>query len=108
MVEVGGNWPVVPVTVWYETADGTAKVAGNDYVAARGSVVIMPGFNSGDPSRAAIPLTIVGDTTYERKPDGTDEWFKLRIVRVEADAGALTTVLADTARIYISDDDTPP
>jgi N,N-dimethylformamidase beta subunit-like protein/uncharacterized protein DUF4082/Big-like domain-containing protein/Calx-beta domain-containing protein/purple acid phosphatase-like protein len=47
------------VTVNYATANGTAT-AGADYVAASGTLTFAPGETS-----VLIPLTIVGDTTYE-------------------------------------------
>ena len=54
----------VPVTVNYQTADGTATLANNDYQAASGSIVIPAGETSG-----TITVNAVGDTQGE--PDET-------------------------------------
>ena len=53
------------VTVSYATADGTATIAGGDYVAASGFVTFAPGETS-----KPIVVSIVGDTTPE-----SDETF---------------------------------
>jgi hypothetical protein len=50
----------LPVTVNYQTADGTATTADNDYVAANSSIVIPAGSTSG-----TIPITVNGDTNCE-------------------------------------------
>jgi len=50
----------LPVTVNYQTADGTATVANNDYQPATSSIIIAPGSPSG-----TITVNVVGDTTVE-------------------------------------------
>jgi hypothetical protein len=54
----------LPVTVNYQTADGTATVANNDYQSATGSIVIPAGLTSG-----TITVNATGDTAPE--PDET-------------------------------------
>ncbi len=49
----------LPVTVNYQTSDGTAT-AGSDYQAATSSIIIAPGATSGP-----ITVNVVGDTTVE-------------------------------------------
>jgi len=49
-----------PVTVNYQTSDGTATVADNDYQAASNSIVIPAGTPSG-----TITVNVVGDATVE-------------------------------------------
>ncbi|MGE5179757.1 MAG: Calx-beta domain-containing protein [Bacteroidota bacterium] len=48
------------VTVQYQTSDGTATVANNDYQAASGSITILAGSTSG-----VITVNVVGDTNVE-------------------------------------------
>jgi hypothetical protein len=50
----------LPVTVNYQTADGSATVADNDYQAAASSIVIAPGSSSG-----TITVNVVGDANCE-------------------------------------------
>ncbi|MEH3139289.1 MAG: cellulase family glycosylhydrolase [Mycobacterium kyogaense] len=88
------------VTVGYTvsgyTGTGYRATAGTDFVAATGSVVFAPGQTS-----ATIPITVVGDTTYE--PD--------EIVRVELTSavGALIVRTAGSllgqTNAVIADDD---
>jgi Zn-dependent metalloprotease len=59
-----------PVTVTYDTADGTARVANNDYAPKSGSVVIQPG-----QIAAEVAATVVGDRITER-----DERFSVRLL----------------------------
>jgi hypothetical protein len=49
-----------PVTVNYQTADGSATVANNDYQPATSFITIPAGSTSG-----VIPINVVGDTTVE-------------------------------------------
>ncbi len=49
-----------PVSVNYATADGTATVADNDYVATAGTLVFSPGETS-----KLVSVTVVGDDTPE-------------------------------------------
>jgi hypothetical protein len=50
----------LPVTVDFATADGTATVANNDYVAASGTVTFPPGTTS-----QTVQVTVNGDATLE-------------------------------------------
>lgn len=50
----------VPVTVSYSTADGTATLANQDYVAASGVVTFAPGETS-----KTVAVTVTGDTATE-------------------------------------------
>ncbi len=59
-----------PVTVSYATADQSATVAGNDYVAASGSV----SFGTDLPTSRTISIQVVGDTTVE-----SDEAFHVNL-----------------------------
>jgi hypothetical protein len=49
------------VTVNYATADGTAKVSGNDYLPRSGALTFAPG-----ETRKTISVPIIGDTFKER------------------------------------------
>jgi len=57
------------VTVNYATADGTATLADNDYVAAIGTLTFSPGVTS-----KVVPVTIIGDTKVE-----ADETFTVNL-----------------------------
>src|SRR5262249_27538791 len=59
----------LPVTVYYQTEDGTATVANNDYQPVSGSPVIP----AGTPG-APITLDVMGDTQHE-----PDETFSVRL-----------------------------
>ena len=59
----------LPVTVSYQTSDGSATVADNDYQAASGSITILAGSTSG-----TITVNAVGDTHVE-----PDETFSLAL-----------------------------
>ena len=50
-----------PVTVAYATADGTATVAGGDYLATSGVLTFLPA----GPLSQTIPVDVVGDLTVE-------------------------------------------
>jgi CSLREA domain-containing protein len=65
------------VTAEYETADGTA-VAGADYVAARGTLLLPPGVTS-----QTIDVAIFGDTEIE-----SDETFRLVLRAVTGAVGS--------------------
>jgi hypothetical protein len=78
---------LVPVTVSYNTSDGTAT-AGRDYISRSGSVTFLPG-----ETEKSVRITVLGDTLYEG-----DETFFLR-----TSAGG-----EDGHRITITDDDPAP
>jgi photosystem II stability/assembly factor-like uncharacterized protein len=59
-VTLSGPTTTFPVTVKYKTADGTAKVADGDYVAASGTLTIPAGSNSG-----TIAVTVNPTSTPE-------------------------------------------
>jgi large repetitive protein len=80
------------VTVDYVTSNGTAS-AGSDYTAASGTLTIPAGQASG-----SIPVTVIGDKTYE-----PNETFTLTLSNP---VGA--TVVADTAVGTIMNDDKIP
>ncbi len=48
-------------SVEFNTVDGTATVANNDYVARSGTIT----FSSNSPSLQTVPITVIGDTTFE-------------------------------------------
>jgi hypothetical protein len=54
------NPPPLPMTVNYQTSDGTATVADNDYQSATGTLAVPPGIPSG-----LITINVIGDTTVE-------------------------------------------
>jgi hypothetical protein len=81
----------LPVTVDYQTADGTATVGDNDYQAAAGSIVIPPGATSG-----TITVNVVGDTKVE-----ADETFGLSLI--SATHGVLGSPSVSTATIRNDD-----
>lgn len=78
----------VPVTVDYTTVDGTA-VAGTDYIAASGTVVIPAGV-----SQTNIAVQIVGDTDVESDVD-----FTLEL------SSPVNGLLADASGAAVIDDD---
>jgi hypothetical protein len=104
------------VTVNFTTADGTATVAGNDYVGVSGTLTFNPG-----QTILSIPVAIVGDTTVEgdeqftvtlTNPNGAtitkaqgictiqdDDGgsFKDLLVTVETNANTLVTALTGTS-----------
>ena len=84
--------PPGPVTVQYQTADGTAA-AGQDYQPALGTLT----FNAGETSKS-VTVVVNADET-----DETDETFLLRL------SAATNAALADAeAAVTIADDDAPP
>jgi hypothetical protein len=85
------NQSLLPVTVNYSTADGTA-LAGADYVAASGTVTFLPG----DVSEP-ITLQILGDTLAEE-----NETFTINL-----SAPTNATIAALPGTITIADDDPP-
>ena len=85
--------PESVVTVGYRTADGSATIADNDYIATSGIVQ----FYAGETTKTVL-VPIVGDTKPER-----NEAFFLSLVSAE---GAVPNFSPATATIL--DDDTPP
>src|SRR5262249_37741407 len=74
---VTASWTSVqPVTVNWNTVDGTATVAGNDYIAASGILTFNPGQTS-----QTIRVQVVGDTTSE-----PDENFLVTLSNVSSNA----------------------
>jgi hypothetical protein len=87
----------VPVTVNYQTVDGTATVADNDYVAAGGSITIPAGETS-----AAITVHAVGDTKVE-----ADEAFQVALTTatngvIGVPATVTATIVNDDAGFTIA------
>ncbi|HYC90124.1 MAG TPA: autotransporter domain-containing protein [Thermoanaerobaculia bacterium] len=85
----------LPVTGNYQTVDGTATVADNDYLPASGTFIIPPGETDSQPIR----IGIVGDTKFE-----SNETFRLVISNVQG--GTLTNPGPYT--FTIQNDDTQP
>jgi chitinase len=83
-----------PVSVAYTTVDGTA-VAGQDYHAASGTVVIPAG-----QGRADIEVVVIGDTEIE-----PDETFTLRLSNAE---GAFLGGSSSASATIVNDDFPPP
>ncbi len=86
----------VPVTVQYSTADGTASVVDNDYLAFSGTLTFDPGEIS-----KQITVLVNGDTTYE-----PDETFSLTLgspTNATIEPGAATANAA-----ILNDDPQPP
>lgn len=81
----------VPVTVNYATADGTATVADNDYVATTGTLTFAPG-----EFRKSVSVTVVGDRFLE-----SDETFSLQL----SGASAGIPVLRSTGSCTIRNDE---
>jgi hypothetical protein len=81
----------LPVTVDYQTSDGTATVADNDYQAASGSLTIPAGITSD-----SITVYVVGDVKFEG-----DETFNLTLTGVTN--GVLGTPATATATILNDD-----
>jgi Ca2+-binding RTX toxin-like protein len=82
-----------PVTVQYQTLDGTA-LAGKDYTAASGSLSFKPG-----ATRQFIDLTVKADTVQE-----PDEYLEILLSNP---AGAILDAAAGLARITLTNDDVP-
>jgi hypothetical protein len=83
----------IPVSVDYATADGTATVANNDYLATAGTLVFAPGETS-----KLVGVTIVGDDTAEN-----NESFQLIL------SGATNGVVVGSAAVgtILNDDGSP-
>jgi Calx-beta domain-containing protein/SprB-like repeat protein/List-Bact-rpt repeat protein len=81
----------LPVTVNFQTADGSATVANNDYQAASGSIVIPAGLTSG-----TITVNAIGDTQSE-----PDETFTLSLTG--ATNGTLGAPIVATGTILNDD-----
>lgn len=83
------------VTVDYATADGTATVAGNDYLPTSGILT----FNPGDSSTKTIQVTVIGDATVEPNENFT--------VNLTNPTGATLAVASGTGTI-VNDDTSAP
>lgn len=80
-----------PITVSWQTADGTATVAGGDYLAGSGIATFAPG-----STQTTIEVTVLGDTD-----DESDETFTVSLSGASANA-----LIADgAATVTILDDD---
>lgn len=87
----------VPVSINFQTQDGTATTAGNDYVPVNGQLT----FNAGSTTAQKISVDVVGDTTVE-----TDEQFGVLINGLNAGAPARNvTIQTSTASATIQNDD---
>jgi uncharacterized repeat protein (TIGR02543 family) len=85
------------VEVGYVTADSTATVAGNDYIAATGTLVFVPG-----DVEETFTVQVVGDTDNE-----PDEIFQVRLVDpdgiVLVDGLGLGTIVNDDAASAVAE-----
>lgn len=87
----------VPISVNFQTKDGTATVAGNDYSPTTGKVT----FEAGKSGTIKIPVNILGDTTVEN-----NETFSVLIDTLDAGAPARNVVIeTETASATITNDD---
>jgi len=84
---------VLDIGVSFDTSDGTA-VAGADYVATNGILIVPAGVTNG-----TIVVPVIGDSLYE----GTSEDFSLEVL--SASNGVVATPLVQGT---ITDDETPP
>ncbi len=84
----------VPVVVTYSTADGTATVVNNDYIAQSGTLTFAPGETSKN-----ITVPVVGGLLIE-----ADETFSLNLTRV---SGPTTNSSATGVGTIVNDDGTP-
>ncbi len=87
----------LPVTVNYQTSDGTATAATNDYQTALGSVTIPAGLTSG-----SVPVNVVGDTNAE-----SDETFTLSLTSatnavVGSQNASTATILNDDSHAILA------
>lgn len=80
------------VTVNYATANGTATLANNDYLAASGTLTFDPGQTS-----KTFKVTVKGDTTLE-----PDESFSVGL------SGATNATLPPAATVTLTNDDAAP
>lgn len=87
--------PSQTLSVDYTTRDGTAT-AGQDYLAAHGTLVLYP-----NETQAAIPVEIVGDTTAER-----DETFYLDVTNPVGGSFGEGVVTLTAVRTIVNDDGT--
>ena len=85
--------PASPVTVGYQTVDGSA-VAGQDYQAAAGTLTFLPG----GPLEQTITVHAIGDTAME-----ADKNFTVRLSDA-AGAEATGTIQDDDAPVITIDD----
>jgi hypothetical protein len=86
----------LPVTVNYQTANGSATTADNDYQAASGSIVIPAGLTSG-----TITVNALGDVQFE-----PNETFTLTLTgatngAIGSPAAATGTILNDDAATFV-------
>jgi len=79
------------ITVAWQTADGTATVAGGDYLAGSGIATFAPG-----ATETTIEVTVLGDTD-----DESDETFSVAL----SGASAGSVIADGTAVVTILDDD---
>jgi MYXO-CTERM domain-containing protein len=84
---------MLPVTVDYQTKDGTAQ-AGQDYAAAAGTVTFTPG-----ETKKTVTINVVGDTMVE--PDETFEIALTNVTNATLATGSVTTTITN-------DDVAPP
>ena len=82
------------IRVAYATADGTATVADNDYVAQSGTLTFAPG-----ASQATVTISVLGDMTLE-----PTETFSLNLSPISGTLGTVQTQAIGT----IQNDDGPP
>jgi hypothetical protein len=82
-----------PITVSYSTADGTASITGNDYVAASGTLTF-----AANETKKTITVNALGDTQFEG-----NETFQVSLSNA---SGA--TIQTGSATATITEDDTPP
>lgn len=85
--------PDQPLSVDYSTRDNTAR-AGEDYLAASGTLVLYP-----DESQAVIPVEIIGDTTPE-----FDETFYLDVTNPVGGSFGEGIIKLTAVRTILNDD----
>ncbi len=85
-----------PVTVTFNTTNGTATVANNDYVAVTNQTLT---FNPGDPLTKTFDVTINGDTTNE-----PTENFTLAMSNVQAGGRNVSLGTASAVGTITNDD----
>jgi hypothetical protein len=87
----------VPVSVNFQTKDGTATTGDNDYQSTTGKIT----FPAGSTTAIKIPVNIVGDATVE-----PDETFSVLLDTLDAGTPARNVMLqTDTATAKILNDD---
>ena len=82
-------------TLDYATADGSATVADNDYVAAGGTL----GFTAGGPATQTVSVTVNGDTKVEG-----DEFFTVSLSNLVSTAGTAQLGTATGTVTIVNDD----